>query len=515
MTQKQLWLCAILFTTGILTACQTNAKETTAAPKTHPQQPSQRPNILFIFSDDHAAPAISAYGRNLMPTPNIDRLAHEGVLFNHCFCTNSICSPSRAVVMSGKYSHLNGVKTWEAFNGTQNVTLPSMMRDAGYYTALVGKWHLGNTPVGFDEWRILVGQGEYYNPFLLNRRPDIPRGADNGKISAMKSANKVKMQGYATDIITDQAIDILEHRPDTQPFFMCLWHKAPHRNWQRGPKEKDLFKNEDVKLPETLFDDYATRKFAPPCEMRMSDLRKNYDIKVKPPFDYKPFKHDPLTREQQIWLYQQYIKDYLACVKSVDDNVGRTLKYLEEKGLLDNTIIVYSADQGFYIGENGWFDKRWTYDVSMRMPFLARYPKAFPAGTVANQMVSNLDFAPTFLDFAQGKAPETWQGKSFRSVLENPSQAKPIRDAHYYRYYDPNEHKVEPHFSVRTDDYKYIVFPRDKEGYVELFDLKKDPNELKNVAEDPNYAQVRKEMVQKLKEVRKRYNDHENDSAIR
>ncbi len=486
-------------------------EKTTQIPES---QKSKRPNILFIFSDDHAIPAISAYNNKLMQTPNLDRIAHEGVLFNNCFCTNSICAPSRAVIMSGKYSHLNGVKTWQPFNGTKNVTLPTVLRDAGYYTALVGKWHLSNTPVGFDEWKVLEGQGNYYDPKFFCRKPDMAPRSEDGTTNAKKIGDTKVIKGYATDIITDLALEILDSRPKDKPFFMCLWHKAPHRNWQRGPNEKDLFKDKDLPLPETLFDDYATRKYAGPCEMRMSDLRPNYDIKVKAPFEYKPFEHKQLTKEQQIWLYQQYIKDYLACVKSVDDNVGRTLKYLEEKGELDNTIIIYSADQGFYLGENGWFDKRWAYDISMKMPFIVRYPKSIQPKTIANQLVSNVDFAPTFADFAGAKAPTEWQGKSFRKILENPAKAEEIRDAHYYRYYDPDEHKVEPHMSVRTQDYKYLAFPRDKEGYVELFDLKKDPNELKNVADDPAYAEIKKMMRQKLIDVRKQYKDTENDDII-
>lgn len=491
---------AFIMATGALLAA--DAKQNVAPTPT-------RPNILFIFSDDHSSQAISAYGSKLMPTPNIDRIGNEGVRFDNCFCTNAICAPSRAVVLSGKYSHLNGVPTWEGFNGSKQATLPRELQKAGYYTALVGKWHLKNTPVGFDFWEILIGQGTYYNPLFLTRDSKMTPGSEDGSVAADAVARKFKIQGYATEVITDEALKCLDNRPKDKPFFMALWHKAPHRTWLRGPKEKEMFKDIDLPEPATLYDNYATRRYAPKAQMRMTDLQLKYDLKVTPPFPYKPFQNGTDKKEIS-WLYQQYIKDYMACIKSVDDNVGRVLDYLKENDLLDNTLIVYSSDQGFYLGENSWFDKRWIYDVSMRMPLLMRYPKAVKAGTVSRDLVNNTDFSATFLDLAGVQKPAEMQGHSLVPIMrgETPSN---WRKAHYYRYYDPQEHRVEPHFGIRTQDYTMICFPRAKDGYTELFDLKKDPSQLKNVSDDPVYAEIKRGLFKQLKTVKSELKDTQDN----
>lgn len=469
--------------------------------------PVKRPNILFIFSDDHGSQAISAYNPTLLATPNIDRIANEGIRFQNAFCTNAICAPSRAVVLSGKYSHLNGVKTWDGFNGSKQATLPKVLQENGYYTALIGKWHLTNLPVGFDDWKILIGQGEYYNPRFLSRKADMKPGTEDGSKPAGSNALHSRIQGYATDVITDEAFQMLDSRPKDKPFFMCLWHKAPHRTWSRGPHEKEMFKDQDLPVPPTLFDDYSTRRYAKSAEMRMTDFRPDYDIKTPTPFPYKPFQGGT-DKNQIYWLYQQYIKDYLACIKSLDDNVGRTLKYLEDHGLLENTLVVYSADQGFFLGENSWFDKRWIYDTSMRMPLVMRLPGTVKSGTVCSDIVNNADFAPTFLELAGVKKPDEMQGRSFVPMLKGETPMN-WRQSHYYRYYDPAEHHVEPHFGIRTQDYTFVHFPRAKDGYTELFDLRKDPYQLTNVSEKNEYAAVKAELEKQLKALKAELKDDE------
>ena len=458
-----------------------------------PKPAAKRPNILFIMSDDHGSQAISAYSDKLIQTPNIDRIAKEGMRFDRCFCTNSICSPSRACILSGKYSHLNGVITWEAFDGRQ-VTLPKVLHDNGYYTGIIGKWHLDNTPTGFDQWKILVGQGPYNDPVLLCRPKDLAPGAEDGTKPADKIAVKEKLKGYTTDLLTDQAIDCLDQRPKDKPFFLMLHHKAPHRNWIPAEKYKTLFDGVKIPEPPTLFDDYSGRIFAGQAEMRMTHLRPKLDLKVDavPKFN---------TKEEEIsWRYQIYIKDYLRCIKSVDDSVGRVLDYLDKNGLADNTLVVYTSDQGFYLGEHSWFDKRWMYEESLRMPFLVRLPGTIPAQKTTESMVTNVDFAPTFLDLAGIAAPAEMQGRSFLTQLKGEPQPKDWRTSVYYRYYDPAEHNVEPHYGVRTTTHKLICYPRTSQ--YELFDLVKDPDELKSVADDPAYAKTLADLKTELARLR-------------
>ncbi len=485
-----------------------------------------RPNILFIMSDDHAAHAVGCYGSRINQTPNIDRLAEGGVRFANCFCTNSICGPSRAVILTGKYSHLNGFATnRHKFNGAQQ-TVPKLLRKAGYQTAMVGKWHLRTSPTGFDYWNVLPGQGQYYNPKLIEMgKPSVHRG-------------------YVTDIITDIAIDFLDkHRDADKPFFLMCHHKAPHRSWMPGPKY--LTKYDDVTLPEppTLLDDYATRG-TPAKEQEMTidrHLRRVEDLKLDPldGEDGKPAKmpryKKRLSSEQRMrwdaaygpknkafeeaklsgkdllrWKYQRYIKDYLRCIASVDDNVGRILDYLDRSGLAENTIVVYTSDQGFYLGEHGWFDKRFMYEESYRMPLLVRWPAGMKSakikpGTVADELVSNLDFAETFLAAARAPIPDDMQGRSLLPILAGDPRCD-WRKALYYRYYEyPAVHMVHKHYGVRTDRYKLIYFH--DIGQWELYDLEKDPQEVNNVYADPEYSQRVKELKATLARLKKQYKD--------
>ncbi|MBN2290791.1 MAG: sulfatase [Pirellulales bacterium] len=482
-----------------------------------------RPNIIFIMSDDHASHAISSYGSRINKTPNIDRLAKGGIRFSNCFCTNSICGPSRAVILTGKYSHLNGFATnRHSFNGAQQ-TVAKLLQKAGYQTAMIGKWHLRTDPTGFDYWNVLPGQGNYYNPKLI----------EMGKPSVH--------QGYVTDIITDIAIGFLERRDSDRPFFLMCHNKAPHREWLPSPKY--LTKYDDVDLPEppTLFDDYATRG-TPAHEQEMTidrHLRPVEDLKLDPlpGKDGKPaktpgfklrftprqlarweaaygpkneaFRKANLSGKDLLrWKYQRYMKDYLRCIASVDENVGRLLDYLDKHGLADNTIVFYTSDQGFYLGDHGWFDKRFMYEESYRMPLLVRWPAKIKAGTVSDALVSNLDFAETFLAAAGTPIPEDMQGRSFLPILEGKTPDD-WRKALYYRYYEyPAVHMVHKHYGVRTDRYKLIYFHDLNEW--ELYDLQKDPHELNNVYADPAYAKQVKELKATLAKLKKQYKDNDN-----
>ncbi len=366
----------------------------------------KRPNILFIMSDDHAYQAIGAYGSKINKTPNIDRIANEGMLFNNCFVTNSICGPCRAVILTGKYSHLNGfIDNRGRFNGAQQ-TFPKLLQKAGYQTAVFGKWHLRTEPTGFDDWQVLVGQGPYYNP-------------------PMRTAEGVKkIIGYTTEIITDVTLDWLKNgRNKDKPFFMMYQHKAPHRNWQPGPKQLNLYDDVVIPEPDTLFDDYEGR--ASPAKNQAMTIARHMsknDLKLVPPRNLTPkqlatwnraykakneaFRAANLQGKDLVrWHYQRYIKDYLRCIASVDENVGRVLDYLDNSGLAENTIVVYTSDQGFYLGEHGWYDKRWMYEESLRTPLVIRWPKKIKPGSTRDDMVLNLDFGETFLDIAGVDVP--------------------------------------------------------------------------------------------------------------
>ncbi|MDP6928541.1 MAG: sulfatase [Planctomycetota bacterium] len=452
---------------------------------------SQRPNIIFIFTDDHAAHAISAYGSKVNKTPNIDRLATEGMRFDRCLVTNSICGPSRACILTGKYSHKNGFfRNGNRFDGSQ-MTFPKILQKGGYQTAMIGKWHLSSDPTGFDYWEVLKGQGPYYNP-------------------PMKTADGTnKHVGYTTEIITDLALRWLKtDRDQDKPFMLMYQHKAPHRNWQPGPKYLSMYDGVTIPEPPTLFDDWSGR--ASPARnqaMTVAGHLSEKDLKLTAPtnltkeqleawnaaygpknaaFERAHLQGKDLTR----WKYQRYVKDYLRCVASVDDNIGRVLKYLDDTGLAENTVVIYSSDQGWYLGDHGWYDKRWMYEESLLMPFIVRWPGVVKPGTVNADMVSNVDFAETFLDIAgmADQTPSDMQGRSFASLMRGNTPSD-WRESFYYHYYEfPGAHSVAKHYGVRTSTHKLIHYYR--VGEWELFDLMKDPDEMDSRYGDPAYANI-------------------------
>lgn len=458
----------------------------------------EKPNILFIMSDDHAAHALSCYGSEINETPNLDRIANEGMRFDNCFCTNSICAPSRATILTGKYNHLNGVKTLkENLDGRQD-TFPKFLQKNGYQTAIVGKWHLGhggvNDPTGFDYWNVLPGQGDYHDPEMI------------------EMGETKQYEGYVTDIITDLSLDWLRYRNQDKPFCLLYHHKAPHRPWLPDKKHAEMYKDEVIPEPDTFNDDYENRASAArEAKMRIDDdLREGWDIKV-------PIPQHLSGQNLKKWKYQQYIKDYLRVVASIDDNVGRVLNYLDEEGLADNTIVIYTSDQGFFLGDHGWYDKRFIYEESLKMPFIVRYPEEIEAGSVCDDMILNTDFAPTFLDYAGIDIPEDIQGESLRPLFQG-KEVEDWRDSIYYRYWMyPSMHNVYPHYGLRTERYKLVYYYTEGVEHVqelkgpekpewELFDLAKDPNEMRNVYDDPAYQEIveelRKELYRKKEEVK-------------
>lgn len=494
---------------------------TNCAPKKDSVEKS-RPNIIFIFTDDHALQAISAYGSVINQTPNIDRLAEEGMIFRNAFCTNSICAPSRAVIQTGKHSHINGViDNIEVFDSAQ-VTFPKLLRAGGYQTAMIGKWHLKSEPTGFDFWKVLPGQGEYYNPDFRT-----PEGRE-------------RIEGYATDIITDVSMDWLENgRDKTKPFLLMTQHKAPHRPWLPGPDYLTMYDDVDIPEPSTLFDDYSYRASGAKIQEMEIDrhMRFSWDLKVIKDADdsigqrvweqrkqrftpeqlaawnaaYEPknkeFLEANLEGKDLIrWKYQRYIKDYLRCIATVDDNIGRLLDYLDESGLADNTVVIYSSDQGFYLGEHGWFDKRWMYEESLHMPFIVKWPGITAPGSINMDMVQNLDFAETFLDMAGLPVPGEMQGRSLVPLLKGETPAD-WRTSIYYHYYEyPGAHMVQKHNGVRTDRYKLINYY--ELGEKEMFDLETDPQEMHSVYNDPEYAQIQTQLENELARLKVHYQDN-------
>ncbi|APW60917.1 sulfatase [Paludisphaera borealis] len=470
-------------------------------------EPGRRPNILFIFSDDHAYQAVSAYSdpRALLNTPNIDRLAKEGVRFDRCLVPNSICGPSRASVLTGQYSHINGFynNTNSRFDGGRT-TFPKLLKGAGYQTAVVGKWHLGSDPTGFDYWCILPGQGIYYDPPMI----------EQGKTA--------RRDGYVTDVITDVSLDWLKNRDRSKPFLLMCQHKAPHRRW--SPAVRHLGHDRDRRYPEppTLFDDYSGRglaerdqdmtiaqtmndddlKLVDSPERLTPDERKAWDAYYKPrneAFRKADLKGADLIR----WKYNRYLHDYLGCVKGVDESVGRMLKYLDDEGLADDTIVVYASDQGFYLGEHGWFDKRWIFEESLKTPFLVRWPGVVAAGRVDAHLVSIIDLAPTLLEAAGVAAPADVQGKSLVPILRGEAPTD-WRKSFYYEYFEyPEPHHVRPHHGVVTDRYKLVRFSTPDLDAWELFDLQNDPRELRNVYDDPANSGVVTELKRELERLRR------------
>jgi arylsulfatase A-like enzyme len=471
-----------------------------------------RPNILFIFSDDHATHTIGAYGekhnnpelQNFVKTPNLDGLAQQGMLFTNVFCGNSICGPSRASILTGKHSHLHGmINNDTTFNGAQQ-TFPKLLQSGGYQTAYIGKWHLFSDPTGFDQWLILDNpgqQGTYYNPILGS-----PQGQE-------------KVTGYTATIITDRAIDWLKSQRDAdKPFFLTYSHKTPHREWVPGPEEYDLYKDVELPLPTNFYDDYSTRSSAlQEQEMEISNHMNKRDLKLVPPsylnenqlarFMESYGQENEVYRQANLsgkdlaeWKYQRYAKDFLRSVASMDKEIGRMLEYLDESGLAENTIVVYSSDQGFFLGDHGWYDKRWMYEESLRMPLIVRWPKVTPPASRNGQIVQNIDFAATFLDIAGIEIPEDIQGNSIVPLL-NEQVPENWRDVAYYHYYAyPDWHMVQPHYGIRSDRYKLIHFYTTDEW--EMFDLKNDPDEMQNVYSNPEYRQIVKTMTERLEKKR-------------
>ncbi len=459
----------------------------TAQKRTAPTKP---PNIVFIMSDDHASQAISAYGSKLIQTPNIDRLAKEGMKFENCFVTNSICTPSRAAILTGKYSHMNGVPVFNHLDTSQPM-LSKYLQQAGYYTGLIGKWHLGGQnpytpesgkPAGFDYWNILPGQGAYFDPMMI------------------EMGQRKKLTGYTTDLITDLSIGFIKNRPQDKPFFLMFHNKAPHRNWQPDEKHRKQFENYEPPIPATFDDDYKGKSDASRQATNHidTDLTPN-DLKMKPPEGLS-------GAELKRWKFKRYMQDYLACVASVDDNIGRFLEYLDTSGLAENTIVIYTSDQGFFLGEHNMFDKRFMYEESLRMPFLIRWPAQIKPNSVSLGMILNVDFAPMMLDAAGAKVPADMQGHSFLPLLRGQTP-KDWRKAMYYRYYHPGDHNVAMHYGVRTDRYKLIYYF--KLNQWEFYDLQKDPIEMRNVYADAAYAKEVAKLKAEMARLRKELKDND------
>ena len=448
-----------------------------------------RPNIVFIMSDDHAAHAMSCYGSRINETPNLDRIANSGMLLRNCFCTNAICTPSRATILAGTYNHVNNVTTLSCHMDNRLTTFPKLLQGAGYQTAVVGKWHLGqgpeHEPTGFDFWRVLPGQGDYHDPVLIDRD------------------GKKQWKGYVTDLITDWSLDWLRERDRERPFCLLLHHKAPHRHWEPDEKHAHMYDDVDIPEPDTFHDDYANRASA----AEAAEMRVDRDMHLK---DHKvPVPEGLSPAEEKSWKYQRYIKDYLRVIASIDDNVGRVLGYLDEEGLTENTMVIYTSDQGFFLGDHGWYDKRFMYEESLRMPFVVRYPHEIAPGTESDDMVLNVDFAPLFLELAGIEAPSEFQGRSFRGVLRDETPDD-WRQAMYYRYWmHKAHHNVYAHYGLRTHCHKLIYYYNDaldQPGAVdetyepewELFDLEKDPCELNSVYDDPEYADLVRELTDQM-----------------
>ena len=489
---------------------------------------TDQPNILFIMADDHASKAISCYGAGINQTPNLDRIANEGMRFNHCYVTNSICTPSRAAIMTGTYNHVNCVFTLDTPINNRLPNVAKHLRSSGYQTAMIGKWHLGegkaHEPTGFDFWSVLPGQGEYFDPYMI----------EMGK--------EIEVLGYATDVITDKCLNWLDNREEDQPFFLMCHHKAPHREWEPHPKNRHLYQD-DIEVPDTFDDDYKNRaKAAVEAKMRIKDDMKYSDLglvqpeggaevgeRIMPNSTMRKIPNlDDVTKLRLIdsdtgevftfkskdelahFKYQRYLKRYLRTIHSVDEGVGRILDYLDEQGLSDNTVIIYTSDQGFFLGEHGWFDKRFMYEESFQMPFVIRYPREIKSQSICDDIISNVDFAPTFMDFAGLPVPSYMQGKSVRALLkgETPDDWENIAYHRYWMHRDPH-HNAYSHYGIRNQRYKLIYWYNDgfdlpgtnhggEDREWEFFDCEKDPMELFNVYDDPEYQGAVLEMTAAL-----------------
>ncbi len=474
--------------------------------------PKKPPNIVFIFSDDHAQQAISAYGSKVNKTPNIDRIGKEGARFANSFVTNSLCTPSRGAILTGKFGHLTGVRFLSDTLKPGTVTFAKLMHDAGYQTAVVGKWHLKTNPEAFDYFEVLRDQGQYYNPDFIT------------------AAGTHQEHGYTTELIGKKIIDWIGKRDPNKPFLAMMHHKAPHRSWEPGPNELGMYAGTKFPEPATLFDDYAGRA-SPAHNQKMEigrDMTLTTDLKIGPDGKANPNKR--LDDEQRklwnevydkraaefasknltgkaltSWKYQEYMKDYLRCVAAVDKSVGQLLAYLDREGLAKDTVVVYGSDQGFYLGEHGWFDKRWIYEESLRTPLLVRWPGVTKPNTVINEMVQNLDYAQTFLDISGVPAAADMQGKSLVPLLRG-QHPKDWRKAVYYHYYDQG-HEVAVQYGMRTDRFTLVHYPKTSEW--ELFDLQKDPRQMKSVYDDAKYGKQLVGLKDELTRLREQYKDNE------
>lgn len=452
-------------------------------------EPRRRPNIVMILTDDHASHAIGAYGSVVNRTPRIDEIARNGWLFDNCFATNALCSPSRASILTGTYSHINGVTTLVTPIDASQPTFVTQLKAAGYRTAMVGKWHMGDgeghDPEGFDYWDVLIEQGEYFNPHLLSR-------------DGLRT-----VEGYATDVITDLSLDWVDGLEGDEPWCVLIYHKAPHRPWQPDAAHARMYA-QPIPVPATFDDDYATRSSsARRAAMRLAENLNEEDLKQQPP---EGLGYEDLA----LWKYQRFMEDYLACVASVDDNVGRVVDWLRARGDFDDTLLMYASDQGFFLGDHGWFDKRFMYEESLRMPLVLSYPRALPAGRSYGGIVTNVDLAQTILDAAGVPHHPRMQGVSFWPALKGEPTAA-VRDGMYYRYWEHDDvfHRAPAHYGYRSERYKIIYFYNDGLGLPgtgpftyppewELYDLKADPQEMRNVYDDPEYAEIRERMKARM-----------------
>lgn len=475
---------------------------------------TDRPNILFIISDDHTWQAVSGYGSQLAQTPNIDRIAQEGAIFQNCLITNSICGPSRATLLTGQYSHVNGYRFNERVFDNRQWVFPEALKQNGYQTAWVGKLHLGSIPRGFDYVNVLPGHGDYYNSLFVTK------------------TDTTRSRGYVTNVISEYALDWLKGRDKDKPFMLVVGHKATHRIWLPDTSDLGAYDNVTFPLPPTFHDDYAGRPAAQQQDMSLErTMRLKEDLKVHMNYSQAPFRQMSPGQKQALyayyegkvsrefdslkltgrklteWKFQRYMRDYLATAKSLDRNIGRLLTYLDHTGLSKNTVVVYTSDQGFYLGEHGWFDKRFIYEESLRTPFVMRYPGVIRSGTVLTQPVTNVDWAPTLLAIGQTKVPSSIQGTSFLPLLRNPKA--PGRQGVYYHYYEyPEPHHVSPHFGLRTNRYTLARFYRGVETW-ELYDRKTDPRQLRNIYNDPAYAEIVAQLKRQLLTEIDRYQDEE------
>lgn len=521
---KTLFSVAAAAMTLPLAASAASPKPTAPAESLRPDAP--RYNIVYIMTDDHTAQMLSAYDTRYAHTPNLDRIAQDGVKFTRSFVANSLSGPSRACMITGKHSHANGFKDNESgtpFDGSQP-TFPKYLQQAGYQTALFGKWHLISNPTGFDTWRVVPEQGDYYNPTFINQ-----------------DGTTEDVHGYLTNLVTDMSLDWLENKRDkSKPFALLIHHKAQHRNWMADTCNLSLYEDRTFPLPHDFYDDYAGRPAAEKAEMRISNpehmdimydlkmLRNDSTTRLKERYESFLKRMDPEQRaawdrfydpiikeyyssnlqgrELAEWRFQRYIRDYLKTLKSLDDNVGRVLDYLDEHGLSDNTLVVYTSDQGFYMGEHGWFDKRFMYEESFNTPLLMRLPKDLKTRGDITEMVQNIDYAPTFLDIAGMEVPEDIHGVSLLPLLRGEHPAD-WRDALYYHYYEyPAEHAVRRHYGVRTDRYKLMHFYNDMDHW-ELYDLQNDPHEVHNIYGQPGTEGITRQLMLKLKELQQQYKD--------